>query len=678
MSFSEEVREIIKKNDKDLNGRNSLRATVELLGTKIVEHIAGDVPFKRVYDDVVDWTIGEGKNSIGVKITPVNEELGEKTKYCMNRMISKCLAADVSLAVITNGIEVVIAPEHLYYANGIKFLSTIDEQDTEDSLMSKFVGGKYNEEEFLEYYKYSVNTDSIVDLLDLANAELNGRIGEAKELIKRLRLGGNGTGIGVIEINGQAKGSKETSDDEEETSDDEESHTEENEENGFEEDEDLDGAFDDSSVDEVGTVHTEDDDFKEKDNKEAEEADAEEVDTEEDDVEEDDTEEDVEEPAEEENSYNEEEVSDEETEETSEEEEKGSSSDVENIEDMLDAVYDEDTEYREMVLDSYKENFEAGMEVDSINAMKYNGRKPFILNKGMSLSEQTAECIEGLLSLVHISKDANLANSDFARHVKVARMGFEPVDGCSRIITTPYFIAEEISIEDAFDIITKAAEALEIDTAKLVFTVHITKDYANCVTVPEIVRGDGENDIHFVEKLEVVSVDKDILRRIPAKKYCVECLESLVRRVISIKFGSLTDRMLENQKDKAQSIWDIIVNSQGGEANAVLPKRPFKIFGSNKRIISDTVTEVRDEHEVLEINGMDVFVSHLNDFEYLFAIATIVNEIIGKTDEVVKINTEIDGGLLKALREFENIDAKEALLLRRIAGYFTDLEVNMN
>ena len=521
---------------------------------------------------------------------------------------------------------------------------------------------------FLEYYKYSVNTDSIVDLLDLANAELNGRIEEAKELIKRLRLGGNGTGIGVIEINGQAKGSKETSDDGEETSDDEESHTEENEESGFEEDGDFDGAFDDSSVDEVGTVHTEDDDLEEDEK----EADIEEAD------EEADAEEDVEEPAEEESSSKEEEVSEEETEETSEEEEKSNSSDVENIEDMLDAVYDEDTEYREMELDSYKENFEAGMKVDSINAMKYNGRKPFILNKGMSLSEQTAECIEGLLSLVHISKDANLANSDFARHVKVARMGFEPVDGCSRIITTPYFIAEEISTEDAFDIITKAAEALEIDTTKLVFTVHITEDYANCVTVPEIVRSEGENDIHFAEKLEVVSVDKDILRRIPAKKYCVECLETLVRRVISIKFGSLTDRMIENQKDKAQSIWDIIVNSQGGEANAVLPKRPFKIFGSNKRIISDTVTEVRDEHEVLEINGMDVFVSHLNDFEYLFAIATIVNEIIGKTDEVVKINTEIDGGLLKALREFENIDAKEALLLRRIAGYFTDLEANMN
>ena len=658
MSFSKEVREIIKKNDKDLNGKNSLRATVELLGTKIVEHIAGDVPYKRVYDDVVDWTIGEGKNSIGVKITPVNEELGAKTKYCMNRMISKCLAADVSLAVITNGIEIVIAPEHLYYANGIKFLSTIDEQDTEDSLMSKFVGGKYNEEEFLEYYKYSVNTDSIVDLLDLANAELNGRIEEAKELIKRLRLGGSGTGIGVIEINGQAKGSKETSDDEEETSDDGDSHTENEEESAFEEDEALDGAFDDSSVDEVGTVH---------DGDVAEEAG---------------TVEDAEEHVAEETSEDEaEETSDDETEDEAEDEadeEEDSNSDVENIEDMLDAVYDEDTEYREMGLDSYKENFEAGMEVDSINAMKYNGRKPFILDKGMSLSEQTAECIDGLLSLVHISKDANLANSDFARHVKVARIGFEPVEGCSRIITTPYFIAENISIADAFDIITKAAKALEIDTAKLVFTVHITKDYANCVTVPEIVKGDGENEINFDEKLEVVSVDKDILRRIPAKKYCVECLEAMIKRVISIKFGSLTDRMIESQKDKAQSIWDIIVNSQGGEANAVLPKRPFKIFGSNKRIISDAVTEVREEHEVLEINGMDVFVSHLNDFEYLFAIATIVNEIIGKTDEVVKINTEIDGGLLKAFREFENTDAKEALLLRRIAGYFTDLEANMN
>lgn len=655
MSFSKEIREIIKKNDKDLNGRNSLRATVELLGTKIVEHIAGDVPYKRVYDDVVDWTIGEGKNSIGVKITPVNEELGAKTKYSMNRMISKCLAADVSLAVITNGIEVVIAPEHLYYTNGIKFLSTIDEQDREYSLMSKIVGGKYNEEEFLEYYKYSINTDSVVDLLDLANAELNGRIEEAKELIKRLRLGGSGTGIGVIEINGQAKGSKETSD-EEEASDDGDSHTKNEEESAFEEDEALDGAFDDSSVDEVGTVH--------------EEESAEGDDTVEDGAVEEETSEDGEEETSDD-------VEENDTDETSDEEED-SSSDVENIEDMLDAVYDEDTEYREMGLDSYKENFEAGMEVDSINAMKYNGRKPFILDKGMSLSEQTAECIDGLLSLVHISKDANLANSDFARHVKVARIGFEPVEGCSRIITTPYFIAENISIADAFDIITKAAKALEIDTDKLVFTVHITKDYANCVTVPEIVKGDGENEINFDEKLEVVSVDKDILRRIPAKKYCVECLEAMIKRVISIKFGSLTDRMIESQKDKAQSIWDIIVNSQGGEANAVLPKRPFKIFGSNKRIISDAVTEVREEHEVLEINGMDVFVSHLNDFEYLFAIATIVNEIIGKTDEVVKINTEIDGGLLKAFREFENTDAKEALLLRRIAGYFTDLEASMN
>ena len=676
MSFSEEVREIIKKNDKDLNGRNSLRATVELLGTKIVEHIAGDVPFKRVYDDVVDWTIGDGKNSIGVKITPVNEELGAKTKYSMNRMISKCLAADVSLAVITNGIEVVIAPEHLYYANGIKFLSTIDEQDTEDSLMSKFVGGKYNEEEFLEYYKYSVNTDSIVDLLDLANAELNGRIEEAKELIKRLRLGGSGTGIGVIEINGQAKGSKETSEDEEEASDDGESHTENEEESAFEEDEALDGAFDDSSVDEVGTVH---DEAVAEENSDEEAGAVEEKSNEEENRDEEaGAVEDAEEPVAEETSDDGADETSEETSEETSDEEEDSSSDVEHIEDMLDAVYDEDTEYREMELDSYKENFEAGMEVDSINAMKYNGRKPFILDKGMSLSEQTAECIDGLLSLVHISKDANLANSDFARHVKVARIGFEPVEGCSRIITTPYFIAEDISIADAFDIITKAAKALEIDTAKLVFTVHITKDYANCVTVPEIVKGDGENEIGFSEKLEVVSVDKDILRRIPAKKYCVECLEAMVKRVISIKFGSLTDRMIENQKDKAQSIWDIIVNSQGGEANAVLPKRPFKIFGSNKRIISDAVTEVREEHEVLEINGMDVFVSHLNDFEYLFAIATIVNEIIGKTDEVVKINTEIDGGLLKAIREFENTDAKEALLLRRIAGYFTDLEANMN
>ena len=660
MSFSKEIREIIKKNDKDLNGRNSLRATVELLGTKIVEHIAGDVPYKRVYDDVVDWTIGEGKNSIGVKITPVNEELGTKTKYCMNRMISKCLAADVSLAVITNGIEVVIAPEHLYYAKGIKFLSTIDEQDREYSLMGRIVGGKYNEEEFLEYYKYSINTDSVIDLLDLANAELNVRIEEAKELIKRLRLGGSGTGIGVIEINGKAKGSNETSE-EEEASDDEDSHTEDKEESAFEEDEALDGAFDDSSVDEVGTVH--------------EEEVAEEESIAGDDTVEEGAVEEAEEHVEEDSIA--EETPDDEAEEISDEE-KSSSSDVENIEDMLDAVYDEDTEYREMELDSYKENFEAGMEVDSINAMKYNGRKPFILDKGMSLSEQTAECIDGLLSLVHISKDANLANSDFARHVKVARIGFEPVEGCSRIITTPYFIAENISVEDAFDIITKAAKALEIDTTKLVFTVHITKDYANCVTVPEIVKGDGENEINFDEKLEVVSVDKDILRRIPAKKYCVECLEAMVKRVISIKFGSLTDRMIENQKDKAQSIWDIIVNSQGGEANAVLPKRPFKIFGSNKRIISDAVTEVREEHEVLEINGMDVFVSHLNDFEYLFAIATIVNEIIGKTDEVVKINTEIDGGLLKAFREFENTDAKEALLLRRIAGYFTDLEASMN
>ena len=660
MSFSKEIREIIKKNDKDLNGRNSLRATVELLGTKIVEHIAGDVPYKRVYDDVVDWTIGEGKNSIGVKITPVNEELGTKTKYCMNRMISKCLAADVSLAVITNGIEVVIAPEHLYYAKGIKFLSTIDEQDREYSLMGRIVGGKYNEEEFLEYYKYSINTDSVIDLLDLANAELNVRIEEAKELIKRLRLGGSGTGIGVIEINGKAKGSNETSE-EEEASDDEDSHTEDKEESAFEEDEALDGAFDDSSVDEVGTVH--------------EEEVAEEESIAGDDTVEEGAVEEAEEHVEEDSIA--EETPDDEAEEISDEE-KSSSSDVENIEDMLDAVYDEDTEYREMELDSYKENFEAGMEVDSINAMKYNGRKPFILDKGMSLSEQTAECIDGLLSLVHISKDANLANSDFARHVKVARIGFEPVEGCSRIITTPYFIAENISVEDAFDIITKAAKALEIDTTKLVFTVHITKDYANCVTVPEIVKGDGENEINFDEKLEVVSVDKDILRRIPAKKYCVECLEAMVKRVISIKFGSLTDRMIENQKDKAQSIWDIIVNSQGGEANAVLPKRPFKIFGSNKRIISDAVTEVREEHEVLEINGMDVFVSHLNDFEYLFAIATIVNEIIGKTDEVVKINTEIDGGLLKAFREFENTDATEALLLRRIAGYFTDLEASMN
>lgn len=644
MSFSERVKEIISANSADLNGRNSLRATVELLGSEIVNYIAGEREYKRLYDDVIDWEIGSGNTSIGVKITPLNEEISSLSKYEMNKLIGKCLAADVSLVVITNGIEVVIVAEHLYYENGMKFISTIDDEDNSDSLMSHIANGKYNEEEFVEYYKYNINTDSVVDLLDIAKHELVGRIEEAKNLIAHLRNGGNTTS----DKSGNIFEDNDAGSDEDETEDDGEDHTESDEsaESSFDEFEtsddvedndiasDEEDGFDDENVDELGTVmhsddenETEDDAFDAQD--EAKDNNKEDVD-------------------------------------------KDAISDVEN---MLDEIADEATEYREITLENYKNHLENGITIDKINAMKFDGRKPFVMREQYELAGQTAECVEGLLSLVHISKDANLNASEFERHEKVNKAGFSDISlNVTSIDTTPYSISNDIDIEEALDIIKFAAEALEFELDKVVLTVHVTEAFADCPSVPQIVADDEEDELDFMERLNVIEVDKDIIRRIPARKPCVEYLEGIVKRVISIKFGSITNRMIESQSDKAQSVWDIIVNSQGGEENAVLPKRPFKIFGSNKKIISDILGEVRDKHEVIEINGIDYYVSHMNDFEYLFAISSIVNGIIGKSSEVLKINTEIDSGLLEALRGYESTDAREALLLRRVVGYFTDLE----
>ena len=650
MSFNEKLRGIIEENREALEGKESARATVELLGADIVKYLAGSKTFKRMYDDVIDWIIGEETaNSIGVKVTPFNEDISEMSKYELNKMINKGLAADVSLLVITNGVEIIVIAEHLFYEDGVKYLSTFEDEEEGKQLLSLVANGRYSNKEFLEYYKYNVNTDSVVDLLDIAKNEMVERIEEAKKLVAHLRNGGNSSEL-TSGFSGEADS------DEDDSEDDEEYHLQ-NEVDDIEDDfdtaEDENDGFDDENVDDMGTVEPQDD------------TDVEEVDTDDKEV-------------------NAEEIEDEEAimvdsadgEEENLDEEAEDEEDMTAEEEMLDLIADEATEYREITLSDYERHFDNGISIDSINALKVNGRKPFVMTGENGLAGETAECIEGILSLVHISKEAKLSKTEFERHEKVLRAGFDSNEDCVSVDTTPYRIHNDVDVKEAFDIIKFAAEALELELSKIVLTVHVTEAFADCPSVVKIERDDEEDSLEFSEFLKVIETDKDIIRRIPARKPCVEYLESIVKRVISIKFGSITDRMIENQTDKAQSIWDIIVNSQGGEENAVLPKRPFKIFGSNKKIISDVVAEVRDSYETITINGIDYYVSHLNDFEYLFAISSIVNGIIEKSNGEMKINTEIDSGLLEALRGYESTDAREALLLRRIVGYFSDLEQN--
>lgn len=308
-----------------------------------------------------------------------------------------------------------------------------------------------------------------------------------------------------------------------------------------------------------------------------------------------------------------------------------------------------------------------------VNALVYEGRKPFVVKQN-----PLVETTSALLSLVSSEKASTLFGSDFRNLDEIGTISDD--NNGYRIPTTQFTISKECNLRGLVNILNKMAEEIDVDSNKLYITVVESEVNEELHNSDKYERLEGEvvdNEdvsIDMVEDYKVLEVDENILRSLLVNEKCKIYLEALVKRVVSVKYDGLTDTMIKSDDDKAEAIWNILVNAAGGEEKCnVKPKLIGRVLGSSKLIISDAVSEVSENHSVIEINGRQYCVSNMNDVEFIFAICAIALKIVRNNSIKLVINTEIDYGTVMNMVDYESGDSEEALTVRRIVDYISGI-----